>query len=169
MTYLEGRRVRTQPVPVVQTGRGDVGVPELVLRSMSASCPSALVAAVARSVEYLCERNAVTSNPVKGVNVRRSRATRARLPPSWTTRRQLLDASCAETIKGKRDRIANRLSRSCRSVHNRRKEEAPIGVGASSDDRRGKNRRTPLGSGFDSTPGAVERKGCLCNCSRPHR
>lgn len=63
------------------------------------------LAALASLFEYLCNLNAVTHNPVKGV--RRPRVeSQVGVTPALTNRqaRNLLDAPLADTLKGKRDR-----------------------------------------------------------------
>ena len=63
------------------------------------------LAALASLYEYLCENNAVTHNPVKGVKRPRVDSYEGKTPAlSDTQARLLLDAPAANTIKGKRDR-----------------------------------------------------------------
>lgn len=63
------------------------------------------LAALSSLFEYLCERNAVTSNPVKGVKRPKVESYEGKTPAIGDHQaRQLLDAPNAETLKGKRDR-----------------------------------------------------------------
>ncbi len=56
-------------------------------------------------VEYLCEKNAVTHNPVKGVERPKSESGEGKTPALGDHQaRKLLDAPPADTIKSKRDR-----------------------------------------------------------------
>ena len=63
------------------------------------------LAALASLYEYLCDTNAVTHNPVKGVKRPRVDSYEGKTPALGDTQaRQLLDAPPADTLKGKRDR-----------------------------------------------------------------
>jgi integrase/recombinase XerD len=63
------------------------------------------LAALASLFEYLCERNAVTHNPVKGVERPRTESGRGKTPALGDHQaRRLLAAPEADTIKSKRDR-----------------------------------------------------------------
>ena len=63
------------------------------------------LAALASLFEYLCNQNAVTHNPVKGVKRPRVESQTGKTPAlSNAQARQLLDAPSCDTLKGKRDR-----------------------------------------------------------------
>jgi integrase/recombinase XerD len=63
------------------------------------------LAALASLFDYLCNENAVTHNPVKGVKRPRVESQEGKTPAlSNLQARQLLDAPPADTLKGKRDR-----------------------------------------------------------------
>jgi site-specific recombinase XerD len=63
------------------------------------------LAAVSSLYEYLCERNAVVHNPVKGVKRPKASSTEGQTPAlSDEQARLLLNAPSAVTLKGKRDR-----------------------------------------------------------------
>ena len=63
------------------------------------------LAALASLYEYLCDCNAVTHNPVKGVKRPTVDSYEGKTPALGDTQaRQLLDAPPADTLKGKRDR-----------------------------------------------------------------
>ncbi len=63
------------------------------------------LAALASLFEYLCNQNAVTHNPVKGVKRPRVESQIGKTPALTNAQaRQLLDAPAADTLKGKRDR-----------------------------------------------------------------
>ena len=63
------------------------------------------LAALSSLFEYLCERNAVLSNPVKGVKRPAVESNEGKTPAlSDAQARQLLNAPDPETLKGKRDR-----------------------------------------------------------------
>ena len=63
------------------------------------------LAALASLFEYLCEQNAITHNPVKGVKRPRVDSQIGKTPAlSNPQARRLLDAPPADTLKGKRDR-----------------------------------------------------------------
>ena len=79
---------------------------ELEGRGCEGSTIRRKLSAVSSLFEYLCERNAVVHNPVKGV--KRPKVTNANegLTPALSDEqaRLLLDAPSADTLKGKRDR-----------------------------------------------------------------
>jgi site-specific recombinase XerD len=63
------------------------------------------LAALASLYEYLCETNAVTHNPVKGVKRPKVESYEGKTPALGDAQaRALLDAPPADTLKGKRDR-----------------------------------------------------------------
>lgn len=63
------------------------------------------LAALASLYEYLCDSNAVTHNPVKGVKRPKVDSYEGKTPALGDAQaRQLLDAPPADTLKGKRDR-----------------------------------------------------------------
>jgi integrase/recombinase XerD len=63
------------------------------------------LAALASLYEYLCESNAVTHNPVKGVKRPKVDSYEGKTPALGDAQaRLLLDAPPADTLKGKRDR-----------------------------------------------------------------
>jgi integrase/recombinase XerD len=63
------------------------------------------LAALASLFQYLCEKNAVTHNPVKGVERPKSESGEGKTPAIGDHQaRKLLDAPQAESIKSKRDR-----------------------------------------------------------------
>jgi integrase len=63
------------------------------------------LAALASLYEYLCESNAVTHNPVKGVKRPKVESYEGKTPALGDAQaRLLLDAPPADTLKGKRDR-----------------------------------------------------------------
>lgn len=63
------------------------------------------LAALASLYEYLCDTNAVTHNPVKGVKRPKVDSHEGKTPALGDSQvRQLLDAPPADTLKGKRDR-----------------------------------------------------------------
>ena len=63
------------------------------------------LSALASLFDYLCEKNAVAHNPVKGVKRPMANANEGTTPAlSDTQARALLEAPSAETLKGKRDR-----------------------------------------------------------------
>lgn len=78
---------------------------DLEQQSLSGSTIRRKLAALASLFEYLCNQNAVTHNPVKGVKRPRVEIQTGKTPAlSNTQARQLLDAPPADTLKGKRDR-----------------------------------------------------------------
>jgi integrase/recombinase XerD len=64
------------------------------------------LSAVSSLFEYLCERNAVVHNPVKGVKRPKALNNNEGLTPALSDEqaRMLLDAPAGDTLKGKRDR-----------------------------------------------------------------
>lgn len=63
------------------------------------------LAALSALYDYLCERNAVTYNPTKGVKRPRSNSNEGTTPAlSDAQARRLLESPPAETLKGRRDR-----------------------------------------------------------------
>ena len=63
------------------------------------------LAALASLYDYLCECNAVTHNPVRGVKRPKAETSEGRTPALGDAQaRALLDAPPADTLKGKRDR-----------------------------------------------------------------
>ena len=63
------------------------------------------LASLASLFEYLCEKNAVTHNPVKGVERPKTESGEGKTPALGDHQaRKLLDAPQADTIKSKRDR-----------------------------------------------------------------
>jgi integrase/recombinase XerD len=78
---------------------------DLVSRELGGSTIRHRLASLASLFEYLCERNAVTHNPVKGVERPRTESGEGKTPALGDHQaRQLLDAPEADTIKSKRDR-----------------------------------------------------------------
>ena len=85
---------------------------ELVRRALSSMTIRHRLAALASLFEYLCEKNDVTHNPVKGVKRPPIDSTDGKTPAIADTQaRKLLEAPDGRTIKGKRDRaiLANLL------------------------------------------------------------
>jgi site-specific recombinase XerD len=78
---------------------------ELEQHNLAGSTIRRKLAALASLFEYLCNQNAVTHNPVKGVKRPRVES-QVGVTPALTNRqaRSLLDAPPADTLKGKRDR-----------------------------------------------------------------
>ena len=78
---------------------------ELVRRGLGGSTIRHRLASLASLFEYLCEKNAVTHNPVKGVERPRTESGEGKTPAIGDHQaRDLLAAPQAETIKSKRDR-----------------------------------------------------------------
>src|SRR5580692_7312042 len=78
---------------------------ELRRRGLGGSTIRHRLAALASLFEYLCERNAVTYNPVKGVERPKSESGEGKTPALDDHQaRKLLAAPEADTIKSKRDR-----------------------------------------------------------------
>ena len=78
---------------------------ELVRRTLSGMTIRHRLAALSSLFEYLCEKNAVTHNPVKGVKRPVVESTDGKTPALGDHQaRKLLDAPDGRTVKGKRDR-----------------------------------------------------------------
>ncbi|MGO9263439.1 MAG: tyrosine-type recombinase/integrase [Candidatus Binataceae bacterium] len=78
---------------------------ELARRTVSATTIRHRLSALASLFEYLCEKNAVTHNPVKGVKRPVPETNEGKTPALGDHQaRKLLDAPAADTLKGKRDR-----------------------------------------------------------------
>lgn len=78
---------------------------DLEKQSLSGSTIRRKLAALASLFEYLCNQNAVTHNPVKGVKRPRVESQNGKTPAlSNPQARKLLDAPAADTLKGQRDR-----------------------------------------------------------------
>jgi site-specific recombinase XerD len=77
----------------------------LVGRALSSQTVRHRLAALSSLFEYLCERNAVTHNPVKGVKRPAAPGGEGRTPALADQQaRQLLEAPAGETLKARRDR-----------------------------------------------------------------
>ena len=78
---------------------------DLVRRALSGGTTRHRLAALSSLFEYLCEKNAVTHNPVKGVKRPKVESDEGRTPALGDHQaRKLLDAPDAVSLKGKRDR-----------------------------------------------------------------
>ena len=78
---------------------------ELESQKLAGSTIRRKLAALASLYEYLCDTNAVTHNPVKGVKRPKVDSYEGKTPALGDGQvRQLLDAPPADTLKGKRDR-----------------------------------------------------------------
>jgi len=78
---------------------------DLVRRELGGSTVRHRLAALSSLFEYLCERNAVTHNPVKGVRRPRAESGEGKTPAIGDHQaRKLLTAPDADTLKAKRDR-----------------------------------------------------------------
>jgi integrase/recombinase XerD len=78
---------------------------QLTERGLGGSTIRHRLASLASLFEYLCEKNAVTHNPVKGVERPRTESGEGKTPALGDHQaRKLLDAPRADTIKSKRDR-----------------------------------------------------------------
>jgi site-specific recombinase XerD len=78
---------------------------ELARRGLGGSTIRHRLASLASLFEYLCEKNAVTHNPVKGVERPKVESGEGKTPALGDHQaRKLLDAPEADTIKSKRDR-----------------------------------------------------------------
>jgi integrase/recombinase XerD len=78
---------------------------DLVRRGLGGSTIRHRLASLASLFEYLCEKNAVTHNPVKGVERPRTESGEGKTPALGDHQaRKLLDAPSEDTIKSKRDR-----------------------------------------------------------------
>ena len=78
---------------------------DLARRALSATTVRHRLSALASLFEYLCEKNAVTHNPVKGVKRPVPESYEGKTPALGDHQaRKLLDAPAGDTLKGKRDR-----------------------------------------------------------------
>lgn len=78
---------------------------DLEQQNLSGATIRRKLAALASLFEYLCNENAVTHNPVKGVKRPRVESQVGKTPALTNAQaRQLLDAPPGDTLKGKRDR-----------------------------------------------------------------
>ena len=78
---------------------------DLVRRGLGGSTIRHRLASLASLFEYLCDKNAVTHNPVKGVERPKTESGEGKTPALGDHQaRKLLDAPQEETIKSKRDR-----------------------------------------------------------------
>jgi site-specific recombinase XerD len=78
---------------------------ELAQRALGGATIRHRLASLASLFEYLCEKNAVTHNPVKGVERPRSETGEGKTPALGDHQaRELLDAPPGDSIKSKRDR-----------------------------------------------------------------
>jgi integrase/recombinase XerD len=78
---------------------------ELARRELSATTVRHRLSALASLFEYLCEKNAVTHNPVKGVKRPVPETTEGKTPALGDHQaRKLLAAPAGDTLKAKRDR-----------------------------------------------------------------
>ena len=78
---------------------------DLVRRSLGGGTSRHRLASLASLFEYLCEKNAVTHNPVKGVERPKTESGEGKTPALGDHQaRKLLDAPDDDTIKSKRDR-----------------------------------------------------------------
>jgi len=78
---------------------------DLVRRGLGGSTIRHRLASLASLFEYLCEKNAVTHNPVKGVERPKTESGEGKTPALGDHQaRKLLDAPADDTIKSKRDR-----------------------------------------------------------------
>jgi integrase/recombinase XerD len=78
---------------------------DLVRRGLGGSTIRHRLASLASLFEYLCEKNAVTHNPVKGVERPKTESGEGKTPALGDHQaRKLLDAPTTDTIKSKRDR-----------------------------------------------------------------
>jgi len=78
---------------------------DLVRRALSGATVRHRLAALSSLFEHLCERNAVTHNPVKGVKRPPVESYEGKTPALGDHQaRKLLEAPNSETLKGKRDR-----------------------------------------------------------------
>src|SRR5215216_3146900 len=78
---------------------------QLEQRSLAGATIRRKLAALSSLFEYLCEHNAVTNNPVKGVKRPKVESYEGKTPALGDHQaRALLQAPNAETLKGKRDR-----------------------------------------------------------------
>ena len=78
---------------------------DLLRRALSGMTVRHRLSALASLFEYLCEKNAVTHNPVKGVKRPAVEGYEGKTPALGDHQaRELLDAPDADSVKGKRDR-----------------------------------------------------------------
>ena len=78
---------------------------DLKKRGLSPATIRRKLSALTSIFDYLCEKNAITHNPVKGVSRPKEQANEGKTPAlSVDQARQLLQAPAADTLKGKRDR-----------------------------------------------------------------
>lgn len=78
---------------------------DLLSRSLSSMCIRHRLAALSSLFEYLCEKNTVTHNPVKGVKRPAVESYEGKTPAIGDHQaRELLDAPDGSSLKGKRDR-----------------------------------------------------------------
>jgi site-specific recombinase XerD len=78
---------------------------ELEAREASSATIRRKLAALSSLFEYLCERNAVVTNPIKGVKRPKVESYEGKTPAIGDHQaRKLLEAPSSETLKGKRDR-----------------------------------------------------------------
>jgi len=78
---------------------------ELARRALSATTIRHRLSALASLFDYLCDQNAVTHNPVKGVKRPVPETTEGKTPALGDAQaRRLLDAPSGDTLKAKRDR-----------------------------------------------------------------
>jgi site-specific recombinase XerD len=78
---------------------------DLVRRELGGSTIRHRLASLASLFDYLCEKNAVTHNPVKGVERPKTESGEGKTPALGDHQaRKLLDAPQADTVKSKRDR-----------------------------------------------------------------
>lgn len=78
---------------------------DLKRRDLSPTTIRRKLSALASIFDYLCEKNAVPTNPVHGVARPKEKSNEGKTPALSTDQaRRLLDAPAADTLKGKRDR-----------------------------------------------------------------
>ena len=78
---------------------------ELEKQNLAAATIRRKLAALASLYDYLCESNAVTHNPVRGVKRPKVETSEGKTPALGDAQaRRLLDAPPSDTLKGKRDR-----------------------------------------------------------------
>ena len=78
---------------------------ELEKQSLAGATIRRKLAALASLYDYLCEANAVTHNPVRGVKRPKAETSEGKTPALGDAQaRALLDAPLGDTLKGKRDR-----------------------------------------------------------------
>ena len=85
------------------------GATSCAQRGLGGSTIRHRLASLASLFEYLCDKNAVTHNPVKGVERPRTESGEGKTPALGDHQaRKLLDAPQDDTIKSKRDRASGR-------------------------------------------------------------